>query len=166
MHVKSFSYMEWPEPTKTMLIIHNADKLWPNVLIQTRWPTINFESIVFSFVTLIDSFARRNFINGMHLMCLRYKQFQRDVWHQAMFTFLLDWIQIQMRLYVQYRERHVGNVNCFHSPCCLVPAVLIKCKDITFLCVMRAAFLPRVILIWQKGKHEQRKGRKQKKITI
>lgn len=27
-------------------------------------------------------------------------------------------------------EKHVGNVNCFSSPCCPGPAVLIKCEDI------------------------------------
>lgn len=46
IHVKSFSYEEWPEYTKTMLTIHNADELLPNALIQTRWPTINFEFII------------------------------------------------------------------------------------------------------------------------
>lgn len=162
MHEKSFSYAEWPEPTKRMLTIHNADS-WPNVLIQPRWPTINFESIIYFHLShVLGVLPGVNLCSAFNVFTI---QFQRDFWQQALcFPSGLNSELNEIIQYVQYSERHAGNVNCFLSPCCLVPAVLIKCKDNTFLCVMRDAFLTRVVLIWQKGKHEQRKGRKKKNI--
>ncbi len=130
MHVKSFSYAEWPEPTKKMLTIYNADSCDQMCLFRLDDLPLTLNPWFFNFLN--SSQILTVLTNVLHLMCLWSWEIAERC--QAIFTFLLYWIQIQIRLYVKYRERHVGNVNCFLSTRCLGPGVLIKCRHHFFMC--------------------------------